>query len=175
MHSTGETRRRNRGVAIQHKRREREGSETGEVPQGPETGMARRLATGTPEMTTLPLTPRQCAAVLAVLTTLATVTAALQWGTGCATTPNDCMVVATCANQRLIKSGVESRIAIVSIDTLGDHGICVWRMPHNGMWIYDGQGSYPSGAIDFADTNALAASITCRHLLPTRWVRWVAP
>ena len=126
-------------------------------------------------MTTLPLTPRQCAAVLAVLTTLATVTAALQWGTGCATTPNDCMVVATCANQRLIKSGVESRIAVVSIDTLGDHGICVWRMPHNGLWIYDGQGSYPTPASDFGDTNAVAASMVGRHLLNVDFVRWVTP
>jgi hypothetical protein len=36
---------------------------------------------------TQPLTPRQCAAVLAGLTTLATVTAAFLWGTGCASTP----------------------------------------------------------------------------------------
>jgi len=40
-------------------------------------------------MTAHPLTPRQCAAVLAVLTTLATVTAALLWGTGCANQHGD--------------------------------------------------------------------------------------
>ena len=126
-------------------------------------------------MTDQPLTPRRCVAVLAVLTTLATVTAALLWGTGCATTPNDCMLTATCANQRLVKAGIESRIGIVHIDPLGEHAITVWKMPHNGMWIYDGQGSYPSGATGFDDTNALANTITTRHLLVTTWVRWVGP
>ena len=127
-------------------------------------------------MTDTPMTSRQCRRVLAVLTAMAALTAAGLWGTGCATTPNDCMLTATCANQRLLKAGVESRIGIVRIDAQGEHAVVVWRVPHNRrLWIYDVQGSYESGATRFDDTNALANTITTRHLLVTTWVRWVGP
>ena len=127
-------------------------------------------------MTDTPMTSRQCRRVLAVLTAMAALTAAGLWGTGCATTPNDCMLTATCANQRLLKAGVESRIGIVHIDPLGEHAVVVWRVPHSRrLWIYDGQGSYESGAVDFGETNELANTITCRYFLPTQWGRWVGP
>jgi hypothetical protein len=86
------------------------------------------------------------------------------------------MLTATRANQRLVKAGVESRIGIVHIDPLGEHAVVVWRVPHSRrLWIYDGQGSYESGAVEFDDTNALANTITTRHLLVTTWTRWVGP
>jgi hypothetical protein len=120
------------------------------------------------------MTPRQAKAVFSVLTTAAIVTSVLLWNTGCVTTPGDCMVVAQCANQRLLKAGVESRIGIVHIDPLGEHAVVVWRVPRSrNLWIYDGQGSYESGAVDFGETNALANTITTRHLLVTTWGRWV--
>jgi hypothetical protein len=86
------------------------------------------------------------------------------------------MLTATCANQRLVKAGIDSRIAIVHTDTVGDHAITVWRVPRSrNLWVYDGEGSYESGAVDFGETEALANTITCRHFLPTRWGRWVTP
>ena len=123
-----------------------------------------------------PMTPRQSGSVISLLATAAVVTAALLWGTGCATTPGDCMLTAICANQRLAKAGIDSRIGIVSIDTLGEHAVVVWREPRSRLlWIYDGQGSYESAATDFTETNALANTITTRHLLVTTWERWVGP
>jgi len=127
-------------------------------------------------MTTLPLTPRQCAAVLAVLTAMATLTAALLWGTGCVSTPGDCMIQATCAQARLLRAGVDARIGIVEIDTQGQHAVCVWRVPHNSLlWCYDGAGTWETSATSFAETEAIANGMTCRYFMPTRWVRWVAP
>lgn len=123
-----------------------------------------------------PLTVHESRNVLLTLAFWAALAVLCLWGTGCATTPNDCMLTATCANQRLVKAGVDSRIAIVHTDTVGDHAITVWRVPRTRrLWIYDGQGSYESGATDFADTQALANSITARHLLSTTWVKWVQP
>ena len=125
-------------------------------------------------MTDQPLTPRLCVAVLAVLTTLATVTAALLWGTGCATTPNDCMIQATCAQARLLRAGVDARIGIVDIDTQGQHAVTVWRVPHNSLlWCYDGAGTWETSATSFAETNDIANGMTCRYFLPTWWDRWV--
>jgi hypothetical protein len=123
-----------------------------------------------------PLTVHEARSVLLTLTLLAALTAALLWGTGCTTTPNDCMLTATCANQRLLKAGIDSRVAIVHTDTVGDHAIVVWRVPRSrNLWVYDGQGSYESGAVDFGETNELANTITCRYFLPTQWGRWVGP
>jgi hypothetical protein len=100
---------------------------------------------------------------------------ALLWGTGCVSTPGDCMIQATCAQSRLIRAGVDARIGIVDIDTQGQHAITVWRVSHRNLWIYDGQGSYESGAVDFGETNEIANTITRQYFLPTRWGRWVTP
>ena len=123
-----------------------------------------------------PLTVHEARSVLLTLAMWAALTAAGLWGTGCATTPNDCMLTATCASQRLLKAGVDSRIGVVRIDAQGEHAITVWRVPRSrNLWVYDGQDSYESGAVDFGETNALANTITTRYFLTTTWVMWVTP
>ena len=122
------------------------------------------------------LTTRECRSVLFTLALWAALTVLCLWNTGCVTTPGDCMVVAQCANQRLLKAGIDSRIAIVHIDAQGEHAITVWRVPRSRLlWVYDGDGSYESSATDFADTEALANAVTMRRFLITTWVRWVGP
>lgn len=123
-----------------------------------------------------PLTVTESRSILLHLALWAALTIACLWGTGCATTPNDCMLTATCANQRLVRAGVDSRIGIVKIDPLGRHAITVWRVPRSRLlWVYDGEGSYESSTTDFADTEALANAVTMRRFLVTTWVRWVMP
>ena len=125
-------------------------------------------------MTDQPLTPRQCAAWLAVLTALATVTAALLWGTGCATTPGDCMVEATCAQARLLREGLDARVGIVLVDKQGQHAVCVWRVPRNScLWVYDGEGAFETPATTWTETNEIARAMTCRYFLIVQWDRWV--
>jgi len=57
-------------------------------------------------MTNQPITTRQCVGVLTVLTALVTVTAVMQWGTGCVSTPGDCMVQASLVQARLLREGL---------------------------------------------------------------------
>jgi hypothetical protein len=122
-----------------------------------------------------PLTSKRCRNVIAALALFALAFAALFWGTGCASTPGDCMIVATCANQRLLKAGVVSRIGLIHTEAYGEHAITVWQIPQTGeIWIYDGNGSYqcPS-AKSFSDTEAIATSILLRNATATTWKWWV--
>ena len=103
---------------------------------------------------------------------------ALTIGSGCATTPNDCMVSATCAQARLISAGVDARIGLVEID--GEHhAVTVWRVPNNSrLWCYDGQGTFETFASSWDDTDAIAVSCRAalrRQFLPVKWDRWVTP
>jgi hypothetical protein len=127
-------------------------------------------------MPNIPLTPRQWSSFLLHVLAWAILVSVGLWGTGCATTPGDCMIQATCAQARLLREGVDARVGIVNIDRQGQHAVCVWRVPRNScLWVYDGEGAFETPATTWTETNEIARAMTCRYFLIVNWDRWVTP